>query len=119
MTERERLIELLKENISQNISVFVDEWNTEVDIDFDKIADHLLTNGVIVPPCKVGDYVEWDNGLDVKTLYRVNGFYYNPDDRGLRYLLKDCSPIVNIKNITRIVPKEEAEKALKERSEGK
>ena len=25
------------------------------DTDIDKIADHLLDNGVVVPPCKVGD----------------------------------------------------------------
>lgn len=31
------------------------------------IADHLLANGVIVPPCKVGDAVYmicWDDGIE-------------------------------------------------------
>lgn len=52
MTERERLIELLidypcmstaEENFIESIA--------------EDLADHLLANGVIVPPCKVGDTV--------------------------------------------------------------
>lgn len=46
MTERERLIELCDTN-----NGWVDEVPAE---DF---ADYLLANGVIVPPCKVGDVV--------------------------------------------------------------
>lgn len=45
MTERERLIELLKQEPSRHS---------------EDIADHLLKNGVIVLPCKVGDSV-WVN----------------------------------------------------------
>ena len=47
MTERERLIELLL------------EWgNKENDgVRAKSIADYLLANGVIVPPCKVGDKI--------------------------------------------------------------
>ncbi len=45
MTERERLIKLIKHCTS-----------CEQCFDED-IADHLLANGVIVPPCKVGDVV--------------------------------------------------------------
>ena len=56
MTEREKLIELLMQgeleadkqgifNCSRN------KWKAEI------IADYLLENGVIVPPCKVGDMV--------------------------------------------------------------
>ena len=32
----------------------------------EKLADHLLANGVIVPPCKVGD-----------TVHYIEGAYYN------------------------------------------
>ena len=47
MTERERLIELLKEvNTMRNMRQGLGEC-----------ADYLLANGVIVPPCKVGDTV--------------------------------------------------------------
>jgi hypothetical protein len=49
MTDRERLIELIQ---SADISLFgTDKPFAEV------YADHLLANGVIVPPCKVGDKV--------------------------------------------------------------
>lgn len=34
------------------------------------IADHLLANGVIVPPCKVGDTVYWLNFYNHLMLYR-------------------------------------------------
>ena len=46
MTDRDRLIELLIDS-----SRYIDQQRGEV------IADHLLANGVIVPPCKVGDKV--------------------------------------------------------------
>ena len=52
MTQREKLIELLKEN--SDLDVLDDEhWH--------KAAEQLIANGVIVPPCKVGDtvYVPW------------------------------------------------------------
>lgn len=49
MTQREKLIELLRETF---------EYTRGTCIDFDEAveinADHLLANGVIVPPCKVG-----------------------------------------------------------------
>ena len=40
MTDRDRLIELLGDYLYS-----------------EQIADHLLANGVIVPPCKVGDKI--------------------------------------------------------------
>lgn len=52
MNDRDRLIELIEqaEGLKNNDFPSVEE-----------IADHLLANGVIVPPCKVGDmvYVPW------------------------------------------------------------
>lgn len=42
---RDRLIELLK-NAPRNTRAFYDQY-----------ADYLIANGVIVPPCKVGDDV--------------------------------------------------------------
>lgn len=56
MTERERLIQLLQS------SHCVEFWNHNTD-DFiepnpiEKLADYLLANGVVCPPCKVGDKV--------------------------------------------------------------
>ena len=52
MTQKERLVELLKGCPANNVFMF--------DGDFDlheSLADHLLSNGVIVPSCKVGDVV--------------------------------------------------------------
>ena len=49
MNERERLIELVKEPL---------EWmpyGQVTNYTAPEIADYLLANGVIVPPCKVGD----------------------------------------------------------------
>ncbi len=45
MTDRDRLIELLSKKSPIGMM-------TE---DIEELTDHLLANGVIVPPCKVGD----------------------------------------------------------------
>lgn len=55
---RERLIELLKgaeTKVTDIVSTPLElgEWLAIY-------ADHLLANGVIVPPCKVGDFVKCD-----------------------------------------------------------
>lgn len=47
MNERERLIELLR------VPIFPKEGVDPAEV----VADYLLANGVIVPPCKVGDTV--------------------------------------------------------------
>ena len=46
MTDRDRLIELLRKSGASFENALPEE-----------IADHLLANGVIVPPCKVGDEI--------------------------------------------------------------
>lgn len=45
MTDRDRLIDLIDEAINDE------------ETSYSNIADYLLENGVIVPPCKVGDTV--------------------------------------------------------------
>ena len=42
-------------------------------VSWDELADHLLANGVIVPPCKVGD-----------TVYYIEGAYYNSKRQTVR-----------------------------------
>ena len=108
MTDRDRLIESL---FTSDYFDYYEKHRCE------QIADHLLANGVIVPPCKVGDYVLWNNGLkDSKTkLMEIKGFYYDSTDFGLRYILEIGQPIINHSGIEGIVPKEQAEQALKER----
>ena len=53
MTERERLIELL-----QNVPA-----DSEGNRGVGRIADYLLENGVIVLPCKIGDYCKINKWL--------------------------------------------------------
>jgi hypothetical protein len=49
---RDRLIALLQDTFNYTKGVCID-FDEAVEIN----ADHLLANGVIVPPCKVGDIV--------------------------------------------------------------
>ncbi len=85
MNDREKLIELLDEKC-------YDEWYGN-----DEIADHLLANGVIVLPCKVGDTV-WEiyegeilshevgeihlhsNGISIRL---ITGIYLSADEVSL------------------------------------
>ena len=53
MTQKERLVELLKGTIKP---ICFPNWKTWIEA-AEQLADHLLSNGVIVPPCKVGDWV--------------------------------------------------------------
>lgn len=58
MTERERLIELLEVS-GKKVGKYIDNSGvvpTAKEI-YGVRADYLLANGVIVPPCKVGDKV--------------------------------------------------------------
>lgn len=120
---RDRLIELI---VSADISLFgTDKPYAEV------YADHLLANGVIVPPCKVGGtvYMPWEwnslkgiaffevthiiiDGLHayIKTnFYTDDEDYYNAYGCG-RFEFDDFGKTV-------FLTREEAEKALKKRSD--
>ena len=60
MTDRDRLIELLKPHVSGTACLCesgICELTSCRDCKARRLADHLLANGVIVPPCKVGDWV--------------------------------------------------------------
>ena len=50
MTERERLIELLRTGMNKHEATIENYVKPTADY----LADYLLENGVIVPPCKVG-----------------------------------------------------------------
>lgn len=62
MTERKRLIELIRFAYQQGR---MHEEQKQVE---ETMVDYLLANGVIVPPCKVGDTVYWisDENLDTR-----------------------------------------------------
>jgi hypothetical protein len=60
---RERLIELIRHS-----SRYIEEDNSLIET----IADHLLANGVIVLPCKVGNVVYTNiNGTSLHNSFRV------------------------------------------------
>lgn len=88
------------------------------------IADYLINSGVIVPPCKVGDtlydvteFVEWRDCPDIYELQ--DNVIYVEKTKGGDILFSydgvyiDCDAIGKTIFLTR----EEAEKALAERSE--
>lgn len=64
MTDRERLIELIVDIENQIYQAY--PYTTD-SFRIGEVADYLLQNGVIVPPCKVGD-----------TVYAVKGCFYLP-----------------------------------------
>lgn len=71
MTEREKLIELLKtpNKGEQLMQMGVDIGAYQDDCIEAMIADYLLANGVIVPPCKVGDTVVCAMAICLSTRY--------------------------------------------------
>ena len=92
----------------------------------EKVADHLLANGVIVPPCKVWEsvfFITYDLGDDGKETYyitegKIKSFsfdesglwFYTVHDDGLNFWHKKDSIGINV-----FFTKEEAEKSLAER----
>lgn len=94
----------------------------------DVIADKLIAEGVIVPPCKVGDEIYWigDKEKVVKTFF-VNCVEINIFDKRIHTVIHT---VMNKKNFYSdrhfsnyqfgtdlFFTREEAEKALAERSE--
>lgn len=110
---RDRLIELLQE-----------AYDGCVNRSSASIADYLIANGVIVPPCKVGDTVYvidytrlgnmiFDCTIDEISLYSYGTYYYL--NWGLHIpRFKACRE--NSFGKTVFLTKEEAEKALSERN---
>ena len=113
MTERERLIELIRFGYGKGRA------NENVKQVEETIADYLLANGVIVPPCKVGD--------TVYILAGHNGHKYEKDICEGFYIGNDGVVQVRVRNMkgnhgtngvmgkTLLLTNDEAEKALKER----
>lgn len=106
MTEKERLKEIINEVARSYGGLTVDE-----------LADHLLANGVIVPPCKVGDTI-YRAGDPIKKVYEWQiehiEIYADEivfiDDSDNTFTAEDIGETV-------FLTQEEAEKALAERSE--
>lgn len=125
MTDRDRLIELLVD-----FNPYKDPIRQMADrMIIEKIADYLLANGVILPPCKVGRtlYFLYDNTFANRPdftpkIYETNDWYFDIDQKSTSILPRSIHGYKGefhyYLNKTVFLTKEEAEKALKER-EGK
>lgn len=128
MTEREKLIALLQ-NQNCHSPMICDKGCKYAHLENcyeDRTADWLLANGVIVPPCKVGDitYIldyEVNNHLESK----LRGIAPSVveaiviEDEGVWIENEHAKYHITSFGETIFLTKEDAEKALKERSEGK
>ena len=105
---RDRLIELLNKKYDH----FCDQCGVNKDSHYtESLADYLLENGVIAPPCKVGDVVYWFNMGNKLMEAKVaqQGFVAKLTKDGFEYGL----PYDKIGK-TVFLTKEEAEAKLKE-----
>lgn len=100
---REKLIELLR------------DWEADIaDTTFDRIADHLLANGVIVLPCKVGDTV-WDISKGRVIELKIMHIEVYENGIVLQYGRDECEVFpTRFIGKTVFLTREEAEAALKE-----
>ena len=119
MTDKERLIEILSKTIYPKEGVDPAEV----------VADYLLDNGVIVPPCKVGDTVfaipsEVNCKLNIMhNMHHNNRIYEQVVDHitiwQSDYMLYTCDGLCAVRSKaykdTWFTTREEAEKALAER----
>ena len=92
-----------------------------------KLADHLISNGVIVPPCKVGDtiYVIRDMDNPARMMLECKVISISVEETSIHFQFQTFKKYLyrygsfNIDDIGKTVflTREEAEKALAERSE--
>lgn len=123
MTDRDRLIELCNEKIKTMTFVNSDHWY-DFQEKISQMVNYLLANGVIVPPCKVGDivYTIFEGDIEAlkitytKTEESMESIrkYYDAENKFLKMPFADCHIGKSI-----FLTKEKAEKALVERSKGK
>lgn len=110
MTERERLIELLKQK-QDGGAKYGDHITHETKCSNAELADYLLENGVIVLPVKIGD-----------TVYRISEYwhppYFSTDNCFVvkRYISTSTFKRSDIYPKDLYFTKKEAEKALAERN---
>ena len=93
----------------------LEEISEDCDCMLQKAVDYLLDNGVIVPPCKVGDKVyQYDNAGRIYES-EVVWFYYDKDYKRVVY---DCNTELAFSEEaigkTVFLSREEEENALKE-----
>ena len=108
MTDRERLIDLIREAKKY-------KKNANSDLERNMIfADYLLEHGVIVPPCKVGDRVYRPSDCLGVVQFVIISFNIYENEM---FFTDDSENIIYLSDIGKTVflTREEAEKALKER----
>lgn len=84
----------------------------------EQIADYLLANGVIVPPCKVGDTVYYIGGIRNSLVKSATVEEIIANSNGVSDLLVTSENYVTFEHSIDVFyfTREEAEKALAERS---
>lgn len=88
MTQKEKLVELIAEgrmcpvdgNPFEEEGCLQCKYAKDKDCDLTRLADYLLENGVIVPPCKIGDKI-W--------LVFSPKHPANPADKGKWFMIED------------------------------
>lgn len=106
---RDRLIELLNEaTFGVNKHTLADHLKKET---IERVADHLLANGVIVPPVKVGQTVY---RAYIKDLGEEEVLEVGMDDEGVFFETTEARYYEWHFNKCVYFSREEAEKALKE-----
>lgn len=114
----------MKEKLIELLNTMIDE-NKDKNITTEIMADYLIQNGVIVPPCKVGDIVY--EVCDIESVHRrileMEVLVIElSSDKEVVYLKATKKYLYNYGNVTFddfgktvFLTKEEAERALKER----
>ena len=116
MTDRERLIDLMIE---------AKRTEPETGSFTDYLADYLLANGIIVPPCHMGSVVYTKSGskrivekIEVGRVYNPERYFYIFTAYSNKTLTKGYIRFFDYEiGKTVFLTREEAEKALKERDE--
>ena len=115
MIDRDKLIELLEDTLY--------EWECDVSKEtVMEIAEHLIENGVIVPPCKVGDTLYEPTDRGTISEYEVLAVSVELFSTFIEWKIKEgivwrYVHEINSNEISRTVflTREEAERALKDR----
>lgn len=76
-------------------------------------AENLpVVDAMEMPAGRPGDYLEWDNGIGEFSFYRISAIHI--DERTVRYDIGDKCPVVDHKNIVRILTPKEMKKVMSE-----
>ena len=116
---RERLTDLIKQGDKKFADKYegkIGELMSHIDEVFGFVADYLIANGVVVPPCKVGDKVyriSASSGARIKYIQETKVSRIAIDNEGI-WIFCTCNPIAKtVFGKTVFLSREDAEKALR------